>query len=133
MRHNGIAVLRNGAWLCMAVIAASATPAATQAEPGDQDQKTHDAYTSAITCFVVAAHAEQERKSVGDQAGAARYDSQAKQAFDTVIVLGHQLGLSNEQMNGDIGHISGVELPHMIMDESYFRQKVATCRGLGLM
>lgn len=91
------------------------------------------AYDVALKCFVANGKAKEDRRGAGDASGAARYDTQAKHAFDTAVLLGTALGYSNDQMNRDIGSTLDRELPLMVRSPEYFRQSVADCRAYGLM
>lgn len=110
------------------VVLATAVPAgATQANAD------RSAYDSAIKCLVANSRAKSMRLRAGDEPGAARYDTQARQTFDVVVRLGHGMGLSNERINGDLDTMMDRELPLMVQDDAYFRQTVANCRAMGLM
>lgn len=119
-----------------ALVAASAlsTTVAAQTQTATRaPDPTYAAYETAIRCFVANGHARGERREVGDAAGAARYDAQSRQAFDTATRLGRTLRYSNERVNGDLGRIMDLELPQMVESSVYFRQVVTTCRAYGLM
>lgn len=105
------------------------TPAAAQAARSAE----RTAYTQSLQCFVANNHAKNRREGAGDPTGAARYEASARRSFDAAMALGRSIGLSNRQMNADIGRVSGEELTRIAESEDYFRGQVATCRGLGLM
>ncbi|WP_150131397.1 hypothetical protein [Caulobacter mirabilis] len=107
----------------------------TAAPPADATQAGANqlAYNSAIKCLVANSRAKSMRLRVGDETGAARYDTQARKTFDVAVRLGRGIGLSNERINGDLDAMMDRELPLMVQDNAYFRQTVADCRTMGLM
>lgn len=98
-----------------------------------QSSANRTAYAASLKCFVANGNAAGQRRDVGDAAGVRRYEAQATTAWQTSIRLGRQLSYSDAQMQADRARALDQELPRMFRDEAYFRETVATCRGLGLM
>lgn len=121
--------MRGALILAVAGLLAAAPTAAQQSPSSPQ----HAAYTQAIRCFAANNHAAAQRRRASDAAGVARYEANARRSFDAAMALGTGLGLSNEQMNADLGTLIGSEFTRMAEDHAYFTQLVGTCRGLGLM
>lgn len=91
------------------------------------------AYAAAMKCFVANAAAASDRKAAGDPAKAIVYEANAKRSFDAAVKIGRIMGLTNRQMNKDLDDASARELSRMVADNAYFRNAVATCKGMGLM
>lgn len=114
--------------LLMAIGLAFQAPVAAQ-----QTSTLTTSYDLAIRCFVANGNARGDRQRAGDQAGAARYERQARQSFDAASTFGVALGYSRERIERDMQTRMDRELPLMVRDNSYFRNVVAQCRGVGLM
>lgn len=114
-----------------AVLACGLLPCIHDARASDQD--TRRVYDEARVCFVANGHVSLTFKDSGDSANAARFDANAKRAFDASYYFGHMLGLSDEQVANDLDAESDRELPKLMRRAGYLTEVAKKCKRVGLM